>query len=474
MPMRGRLSKLSKKLSLFDTTNIVIGSIVGADIYIASAITAGMIGPFSIFVWLIAGVLAAILALVFAYSSFYVPKVGGPFAYISTAFDKFYGFLGGWSLWIAEVAALAVFPVAFTNYFQFFIPLGFLGSTVLKFLFISGLTLVNILGVKAAGLANDILTLVKLSPLLLLIILGLGFFALSPSSFISNYSPLTPFGLDNFGPALVLIIWAYVGFELATMPAGEIKNARRTIPKAIVIGMVVVTFFYLLTNFVVYGVVDSLTLSATKIPLVLVGAALIGTAGALIMSAGGLVSVSGSDESGVLGTARLSYAMSIDGLFPRVFARIHGKYKTPYMALIIQAVIAFAVSIYSGISDLISFSVFTMAFSFLLTAASLIILQRRSPERQRGEHLIPIAGIIICLYLLWSSGFYEKVIGSLVILAGIPLYFYFSPKVGMKDANKVFLSEESLLERRLALHNKFLANFIRLVHRLYRKIVDAI
>lgn len=94
---------LKRDLSFFDLTNIIIGSIVGADIYIASTITAGLVGSMAIFVWIVAGLFAIVLALVFAYTIYYVPKVGGPFAFVSKAFDPFYGFLTGWSMWIAEM-----------------------------------------------------------------------------------------------------------------------------------------------------------------------------------------------------------------------------------------------------------------------------------------------------------------------------------------------------------------------------------
>ena len=465
------MASLKKKLSLFDTTNIAIGGIVGADIYVVSAITAGILGPVSVLAWIVGGILAIVLALVFAYSSFYLPRVGGPFAYVSSAFDKFYGFIAGWSLWIAEVAALAVFPVAFVNYLQYFIPLTFLWSTVVKFLFISALTSVNIFGVKAAGRTNDVLTILKLSPLLLLTIAGIYSLFADPAGFLNNYSPLAPFGLNinNFGAALVLVIWAYAGFELTTLPADEIKDPRRTIPKAIIIGIISVSIFYVLINFVVYGSVNYHVLQNTKTPLVLAGTALMGLAGAIIMSLGGMLCVSGTDESGVLGTARLSYAMSIHGLFPRAFSKLHKKYKTPYMSLILQAVIAFIACIYSGISSLISFSVFTLAFAFLLTSASLIVLQRRSKTKFFGEGLIPIAAILICIYLLWSSGFYEKILGSLFILAGVPIYMNFTTKEDVYHLKKLFLSEESLLERRLSPRNRFLANFIHIIYRVYRK-----
>jgi amino acid transporter len=116
---------LKKELTSFDLTSIVVGSIVGADIYIASALTAGLLGPAAILVWIVAGICATIIALVFAYCSYYVPRVGGPFAYVSEAFDDFYGFLTGWSIWIAEILSLPVFAIAFVQYLQYFVSLEF-------------------------------------------------------------------------------------------------------------------------------------------------------------------------------------------------------------------------------------------------------------------------------------------------------------------------------------------------------------
>ena len=288
--------ELKRDLSYFDLTNIVVGAIVGSDIYIASAITAGLLGPFSIIVWIVAGIAATILTMIFAYSAYYVPRVGGSFAFVSTAFDDFYGFLAGWSMWIAEVLSLPVFALTFANYLQYFVRLNFLEQLAVKALFLFGLTIVNIFGVKAAGRLNDILTVAKLLPLLLIVIVGLGSFAFNPS-ILANYTPLAPFGIGNFGTALVLVFWAYVGFELGTLPAGEVKDPKRNIPRAITTGMAIVTFFYLSTNFVIFGTVNSARLSQTLTPLVLVGTALLGTSGAIIISAGALISVSGSDES---------------------------------------------------------------------------------------------------------------------------------------------------------------------------------
>jgi amino acid transporter len=467
---------LKKDLTSFDLTSIVVGSIVGADIYIASALTAGLLGPAAILVWVVAGVCATIIALVFAYCSYYVPRVGGPFAFVSEAFDDFYGFLTGWSIWIAEILSLPVFAIAFVQYLQFFIPLDFFEQLAIKGMFIFILTYINIRGVKAAGRVNDVLTIIKLAPLLLLIVVGMGYFIIHPGTLTSNYLPFAPLGFGNFGVALVLIFWAYVGFEMGTLPASEVKNPRRTIPKAIITGMMIVTVFYLCTNFVVYGLLNWTVLRDTKVPLVLAGTVILGTAGAVIMAVGALVSVSGSDESGILGTARLSYAMAIDGLFPRLFSKEHPKYQTPYMALLLQGIIAFVLSIFSGLSDLISFSVFNLAFAFILTCLALLVLgKRKHTKKLHGQRILPIVGIIICLYLmtmylLGSTALFIKIIGIVLILCGVPLYVFFSPKTDIHHLKQLFLSEESVLLRQLQRTDRFLAHFLVLLKRAYARL----
>jgi len=459
-----------KELSLFDVTNIIVGSVVGADIYIASAITAGMLGPFSLVAWVIAGVFATIIALIFAYCSYLVPMVGGPFAFVSAAFDDFYGFLTGWSMWIAEMISLPVFAIAFVRYLEYLVVLTFPQEILIKGLFLFGLTTINIIGVKIAGRVNDILTLIKLTPLLLLIGAGIIYFAVQPEELLRNYLPFTPLGISAIGPALVLIFWAYAGFELGTLPAAEVKDPGKTIPKAIIIGMSIVAVFYLATNFVVYGAVNWEVLAKTSTPLVLVGGVLLGASGALIMSIGALFSVSGSDESGMLGTGRLSYAMSIDGLFPKLFSHLHPRYGTPYIGLIFQGSIAFLLSIYSSITDLISFAVYNLAFSFLLTCFALIVLTKQKERKMPGQHLLPWIGVLICLYLLYSTSHFDKVIGTLTILAGIPLYVFFSPKQDITHLKKMFLSEEAIFFRRLAKRERFLGNFMLLLLRGYRRL----
>jgi len=459
-----------KDLSLFDVTNIIVGSVIGTDIYVASAIIAGLLGPFSLVIWVIAGIFATVIALVFAYCSYYVPKVGGPFAFVSEAFDDFFGFLTGWSMWIAELISLPVFVIAFVRYLEYLLPLTTPGEILVKGIFLFGLTSINIIGVKFAGRVNDVLTLIKLLPLLILIGAGFIFIFMHPSVVAENYHPFVPLGVSATGTALVLVFWAYAGFELGTLPAAEVKDPKTTIPKAIIIGMSIVALFYLSTNLIVYGSVNWVDLASSSTPLILVGGVLLGTAGALIMIVGALFSVSGSDESGMLGTARLSYAMSIDGLFPKLFSRLHPRFKTPYIGLVLQCTFAFLLSIYSPITGLISFAVFNLAFAFLLTCFALIVLTRDTEKQLMGQKVLPWIGVMICLYLLYSTSIFDKVAGTVILLAGVVIYIFFSPKQDIHHLKEMFLTEEAIFVRGMAKRERFLGNFMLLLYRGYEHV----
>lgn len=161
--------KLVRKLTLFDVTNLVVGAIIGADIFVAASFGANLVGPASLLVWIVAGIIMMIIALNFAQCAMVSPVVGGPYAYAKEAFGKFTGFIVGWSTWVAEWFSLAVFPVAFVQYLMYFFPyLTYLQQVIVIAAFIGFLTVTNILGTKVAGRANDILTIGKLAPLILL------------------------------------------------------------------------------------------------------------------------------------------------------------------------------------------------------------------------------------------------------------------------------------------------------------------
>jgi basic amino acid/polyamine antiporter, APA family len=462
---------LVKKLSLFDVTNLVVGAIIGADIYVASSLGAKMLGPFSLVVWVVAGVIAMVIALCFAVCAGLVPKVGGPYAYAKEAFGPFPGFIVGWSLWFAELISLAVFPLAFTQYLTFFLP-ALAGDLVLqafvKIAFVVFLAVTNIIGVKAAGRVNDVLTIAKLAPLVFFVVAGIGWIAFNLGTASANFAPpIAPFGFDNFGAVLVLIFWAYAGFEISTIPAEDISKPEKTIPRAIVLGIVIVIVFYLTTNAVLFGVRNWSLLAKDTAPLASAGNAifssntLLALMGGGIVGVGALISVAGSNESGMIGTSRLGYALAADGLFPRVFGRVHPKFGTPYMSIIIQSVIAAVAAIEGNLALLIAVSVFFLAVAYLATCASVFVFRRRhlpAVFHLGGGPVIAALGIIFSIFLITQCTPLQLALGVALLLAGVPIYVKYSPKKEIAELKQAFLLREGALRRFYTRERTFLAH----------------
>jgi len=473
--------KLQSELTLFDVTNLVVGAIIGADIYVASTFGAGYLGPSSLLVWVIAGLITIVIALCFAQCAALLPETGGPYAYTKEAWGPIAGFIVGWSLWLAEWTSLAVFPLAFTRYLMFFLPnLGWVHQTIVKGLFVSFLAVTNIIGIKAAGRTNDILTLIKMSPLIFFIGAGSLYMVQNPGIVESNYLPFSPYGLGGFGPALVLIFWAYAGFEISTIPADEIKDPSSTIPKAITLGITIVTFFYLTTNLVLFGIRPWNQLASDTAPLASATIVALATSptlaliGAYIVGIGALVSVAGSDESGMIGTSRLGYALAVDGLFPRVFCEVHPKFKTPYLGIIIQVVIAFIASVIGELSLLIGTSVFFMAIAYAATSASIFPLRKRAVKPRfylKGGPLIPSLGTFFSIYLISQCSPTQIITGLFLVLIGLPIYIKYSPKKEITELRDALLSRGSILQRTYREEERFLAHLLRHIKRLYRRLV---
>jgi amino acid transporter len=471
--------KLKSELTLFDVTNLVVGAIIGADIYVASAFGAGLLGPFSLIVWVIAGIIAIIIALCFAQCAAILPKVGGPYAYAHAAWGPFAGFIVGWSLWLAEWMSLAVFPVAFTQYLMFFVPsLDLFSQVIVKTLFVIFLIATNIAGVKAAGRTNDVLTMVKLAPLVFFMAIGLLFMGSHWAVASANLSPFIPFGVGNFGTALVLIFWAYAGFEISTIPAEEIKEPAKTIPRAIILGISIVTIFYLTTNVALFGTRRWDLLQHDIAPLAsatntaLGSIPLLAFIGGIIVGGGALVSVAGSDESGMIGTSRLGYALAADGLFPKIFAKIHPRFKTPYMGIVIQAVTALVAAIIGTLSMLIATSVFFMAIAYVATSAAIFPLKRKKAKARfhlRGGWIIPGLGIVFSIYLITQCSLMQIALGLVLLLVGVPIYIKYSPKKEIAELKESLLSSDSILRRAYSQEERFLAHALRHIKRAYRR-----
>ena len=471
--------RIQAKLTLFDVTNLVVGAIIGADIYIASSFGAGFLGPLSLLVWITAAIIAIVIALCFSQCAALVSKAGGPYAYAKAAWGSFAGFVVGWSLWLAEWISLAVFPVAFTRYLMFFIPdLDWAYQVFVKAIFVGFLMITNILGMKAAGRTNDILTLIKITPLIFFSGAGLIYIVSHTSEFASNLSPFIPLGFSNFGTALVLIFWAYAGFEISTIPADEIEKPRQTIPKAIVLGITIVTIFYLITNIVLFGVRPWHQLASDTTPIATATSTILGWSqtlsltGGIFVGVGALFSIAGSDESGMIGTSRLAYALAADGLFPEVFARTHPKFKTPYLGIIIQSATALIASIIGELSMLVATSVFLLSVAYAATSLSIFPLNRRirGKHQARSGLLIPTLGTIFSIYLITQCTATQILLGMIMLFAGIPIYVRFTPKKELKELKEILVSKDFALDKAYKEEEKFLAHLLHHIKKVYRSL----
>jgi amino acid transporter len=457
-----------------------VGSIIGADIYIAAAIGARLIGPVSLLVWVAAGIVAIVIALSFSHCAAIIPRVGGPYAYVKEVSGQFHAFMVGWGLFLAEWLSLAVFPVAFATYATALAPeLGWGSGIPLKATFILIVFATNALGIRAAGRFNDVLTIAKLGPLVLVVVGGLVLLSLSSGTALSNLTPFSKGSLYDLGQAFVLIFWAYAGFELATLPSDEIDRPQKTIPRAMVIGMLIVATFYLATNFVVIGVVDQTTLANSSSPLLDAGSSIFGSiqglsgAAFVILGVGALISILGADESGTIGTSRLAYAMSVDGLFPRSFSRLAKRSKAPLAGLAIICVSALVASVLGGLTQLIAASVFLLAFAYLSTSFSALLLVKKFPERSAmlaGRRVIPVAGMFFSVLLMVLVDPRLILISVGLLLAGVPIYVLFSPKRELHDLREAFLSRDAVLRRAYEQSGRFLAHPLRhLIWYVYRR-----
>ena len=462
---------LSRQLNTFDTTSLVVGSAIGADIFVVPALSARLLGPVSLVIWFVGAIIAIVIALCFAYCATYLPKVGGSYAYTREVAGPFPGFMVGWSLLLAEWFSLAVFPVAFTQYFLQLDPtLDPSLQILLKAVFVVIITLTNIYGVKTAGKFNDLLTIVKLGPLFLLICLGAVFMGSNSSLTYSHFQPFLSGDLSNIGQALVLIFWAYAGFELSSLPADEIQEPRKTLPKALLLGMLIVAAFYIVTNFVVVGVVDQATLASSSAPLTLTATRVLNFSptlaflGGVILTVGALVSILGADESGSIGTSRLAFAMSIDGLLPKVFSRLQRSYHTPYVCVIVLCATAFVASISNSLSALINSSVFLLSFAYLATCISAFLIERRHTKTRTKSlqvTVIPAFGVIFSIFLMCEVN-WQQILTSIALFAvGIPIYVFFAPKKEQTELKNLFLSRDAVLERAYHQGEIFLANVFR-------------
>jgi len=431
----GERNTVRRRLNLFDAAMISSGAMIGSGIFMNSAESAKFLQTSSqlLLVWIAGGVIAFLGGLCFAELGAMFPESGGQYLYMDRAFSPWFGFLFGWTLFSTiQTGGIAAVSYTCARFISTFIPMPDLGVSLTAAGIIWLLSLVNFLGLKPGSVVQNIFTTLKILALLALIGVGLFWFR-KPDL---NLGPLFPDGVDvklfsALGLALVPALFSYGGWQNLNFVAGEVRNPARTLPLAIISGVSLVIGVYVLSN-VVY--VKALTIGEIAGSTKLASDALramVGPWGARFISLAIIISTFGITNVFILTGARVYQVMAEHRAFLPLASRLHPRFGTPYFSIFFQSLWASCLLLTKTYGQLLQYVTFGDWIFFGLTALALIVLRRKMPDLPRpyktwGYPIVPLAFFLISAAVVLNvfvSSFGKSLIGSAIILAGLPLYY---------------------------------------------------
>lgn len=429
------MSASAKSLGLGACTALVVGNMIGSGVFALPASLAPF-GGIAIGGWLITSAGSIALALVFGRLARLVPETGGPYAYTRAGFGDFAGFLVAWGYWITLWSGNAAVAVALSGYVAYFVPLlreqpvAGLGAALAAIWLV---TWINVRGVKEAGLFQMVTTLLKLVPLLLVATVGLAF--VDPGHFVPlNASPHSTLGALAACSALTL--WAFLGLESATVPAGNVDRPETTIPRATILGTVFAAVLYILVTVAVFGVVPLGELAHTTAPLADAAERVFGPSAGSFVALGAVVSTIGTLNGFTLLSGQIPFGAAGDQVFPARFG-ILSPQGTPAFALIVSNTLAsllVSLNYAKGLGAAFTFITLLATLAALVPYAFCalveLMLYIRNPQSYRGgRHLrrTVVLAVIAFLYALgaiYGAGAEVVFYGFLLLLAGVPVFVW--------------------------------------------------
>lgn len=429
------MTELKKKLNLYGLTMIAVGSCIGSGIFVTpyEVVQAVPHHGYVLLIWILGGVIALTGALTFAELGAMFPKAGGVYVFLKEAYGDLMGFIYGWvTLLVINTGALAALGMAFAEYLTFFFPLEQGGKIAVAIGVVSGLTLLNMIGVHVSQIFANLFTGLKL--LAMAGIIGIGLFFYDPDKIELNLSLAKDTPPDLIGAlllGLIGVLWSFGGWHHASYVAGETINAKRTVPRAMVLGATIVTVMYVLINlaYMLLLPLDSIA-NTTKVA---------GDAVATIIPAGGQIMsiVIGISIFGTIGiysmsAPRIYYAMAKDGIFFKSLAYVHPRFKTPIYAMLLQIVWTTGLLLFWGtFANLITYVTFMDIAFMTLAGICVFIFRVKRPEQERsyrvvGYPIIPlifvlISGAFVINTLIQRPG--QALAGLVLLVIGIGVYF---------------------------------------------------
>lgn len=403
----------------------IVNVTIGGGIFRLPAAAAGALGAAAPVAYIVCAAAMALIVMCFAEAGSRVSLTGGLYAYVEVAFGPFVGFVTGATLWAGITVATAAVSSFFADAVVAAIPSLGAGSgrTIALVVILAALGGLNVLGVRGASRFNVLMTIAKLLPLALLIAVGVT--GVRRANLAWNGTP----AVGDVARASIVLIFAFLGVETALAPSGEVRDTARTVPRAIFIAMLIVTLVYLAIQIVAQGLLGA-ALPGQKTPLAEAAAVVLGPTGRMIILVGTIVSMFGYVSGMTLAGPRMLYALGRDGFLPSVVASIHARYKTPYVAIVIQTILVIALAASGSFEKLVLIANGSVLIVYAACCAAVLELRRRGirqdaePFRVPFAAVIPVLAIAVIVWLL--SGLTADEWKSVLIMIALAVVIYFA------------------------------------------------
>lgn len=412
---------------------LVMGGTVGAGIFMNPYVVAKEVHTSALVLgaWIAGGIIALTGAFIYAELADRMPNVGGQYAYLRETYHPLLAFLYGWVLLlVVQTGGMAAVTVTFARYFSDLTGLS-LPNWQIAVITLLVLTVINCLGVRAGGTVQSALMVLKVFAIGFLVLAGA--FLAGPSHFSLKPltdQPVSPHLLSSFGAAMVPVLFAYGGWQTACFVAGELKEPRRDLPRALMLGVVGVALLYTAVNFVYLRALGVHTLADTKTPASAVMSLAMGDTGKIIIALGIAISTLGFLSQSVLTAPRVYFAMAEDGVFFRQLAWLHPRTQVPVVAITLQSVWTVVILLSGRYEEILNYVTSMDWIFFGLSASCLFVLRRRNPSgatvRMPGHPVTTALFCLACASLVANTIYHyprNTLIGMAILVCGVPVYY---------------------------------------------------
>lgn len=413
---------LIRGIRRWDLVAIAINGIIGAGIFGLPSKVYALIGTYSLIAFVACAIVVTLIILCFAEVGSRFEETGGPYLYAREAFGSTVAFEIGWLIWLARITAFAANCNLLVNYLGYFLPAATSPAWRASIITIVVLVLgtINVIGVRQAAIVSNFFTVGKLIPIIIFIAAGL--FFLNPGAFTLGPPPTT----GAFSQSVLLLIYAFTGFEMAAIPAGEARNPKKDLPHALLIAIGVVALLYILVQIVCVGTLPELAQSQK--PLADAGTRFMGTAGGMIISAGAVVSIVGNLNILLLSGSRIPFAIAERQQLPAFIASVHRRFSTPHVAILITAAVMLFLTLKSSFVAALTISAIARLVTYGATCLALPVFRRRQDVppatfRLRFGTVIAILSLLLAAWLLMNSTWQEARAAAIAAAVGLVVYF---------------------------------------------------